>query len=277
MAVVALIPSAGAADLSPAHWPVSERAELQRRELSAFPPNAGIVKGHTSLVAGTLSPIAVHAGVEALRRGGTAADAAATVAFTQIATDLGSVVSYAGVTNLLYYEAKSHKVYALDAGWGSYAHETNAGSIPTTDVSIITGQTPTTGASGGGALGRQTLVGGFMAGIEALHHRFGRLKFADLFQPAIWYAENGVPISPVTEAWFRSRQTQLWRTPAGHRFASMPDGSLPKVGDLFRQPIWRERSKQWQRKVPPTCTPVIGRGSSSTRFVRRAGAWSLTT
>ena len=236
LGAVVLVPSAGAADLSPAHWPVSERAELQQHELLAFPSNAGIVKGHTSLVAGTLSPIAVHAGVEVLRRGGNAADAAATVAFTQIATDLGSVVSYAGVTSLLYYEAKSHKVYALDAGWGNYAHETDASTIPATDVTVITGQTPTAGAGGSGALGRQTLVGGFMAGIQALHQRFGRLKFADLFQPAIWYAENGVPISPVTEAWFRSRQTQLWRTPAGHRFASMPDGSLPKVGDLFRQP-----------------------------------------
>jgi gamma-glutamyltranspeptidase / glutathione hydrolase len=236
LGAVVLVPSAGAADLSPVHWPVSERAELQQREFFDFPPYEGVVKGRTGLVAGTLSPVAVHAGLEALRRGGTAADAAATVAFTQIATDLGSVVSYAGVTNLLYYEAKSRKVYALDAGWGSYAHETDAGTIPTTDVSIITGQTPTAGASGGGALGRQTLVGGFMAGMEALHQRFGRLKFADLLQPAIWYAENGVPISPPMEAWFRSRQTQLWRTREGRRFASMSDGSLPKVGDLFRQP-----------------------------------------
>ena len=33
--------------------------------------------------------------------------------------------------------------------------------------------------------GRETLVPGFMAGIEAMHSRFGRLPFADLFEPAI--------------------------------------------------------------------------------------------
>ena len=47
-------------------------------------------------MSGTLSPIAVHAGMEAVPQGGTAAAAAATVELTQVATNLGSVVSYAG-------------------------------------------------------------------------------------------------------------------------------------------------------------------------------------
>jgi gamma-glutamyltranspeptidase/glutathione hydrolase len=75
-----------------------------------------------------------------------------------------------------------------------------------------------------------------MAGIEAMHSRFGRLPFADLFQPAIWYAENGVTISPGLAAYFQMRQTTLQRTVEGRRFASMPDGSPPKSGDLYRQP-----------------------------------------
>ena len=40
--------------------------------------------------------------------------------------------------------------------------------------------------------GRKTLVPGFMAGIEAMHKRFGSLPFGKLFEPAIWYAEHGV-------------------------------------------------------------------------------------
>jgi len=56
------------------------------------------------------SPIAVYAGMQALNAGGTAADAAATVALTQIATELGSYVSYAGVLQLIYFDAKSNKV-----------------------------------------------------------------------------------------------------------------------------------------------------------------------
>ena len=69
-----------AVDLSPGTWSPTDRAELQQREFFLFPPYGGTVSGRTSLVAGTASPVAVHAGIVALRRGGTAADAAATVA-----------------------------------------------------------------------------------------------------------------------------------------------------------------------------------------------------
>jgi len=59
---------------------------------------------------------------------------------------------------------------------------------------VAFGRKPTAGAEG-----RKTLVPGFMAGIEAMHKRFGRLPFRELFRPAISYAENGVTISPLVE------------------------------------------------------------------------------
>ncbi len=183
------------------------------------------------LVTGTLSPIAVHAGMEALRQGGTAADAVATVELTQVATNLGSVVSYAGISELLYYEARTKKVSTLDAGWGSYQHETDPGTIPAANTSLVIDQP----APDGGKQGRKTLVPGFIAGVEAMHTRFGRLPFSRLFQPAIWYAENGVTVSPLLAAYFQFQRQRLWRTPAGRRFASMPDGTLPKIGDRFLQ------------------------------------------
>src|SRR5580658_1378257 len=122
--------SASAAELSPGHWPAATRAELEQREAATFPTAARTLEGGTILVSGTLSPIAVHAGMEALRQGGTAADAAATVELTQVATNLGSVVSYAGVSQLLYFEARTRKVQALDAGWASYRLETDPATIP---------------------------------------------------------------------------------------------------------------------------------------------------
>ena len=224
--------SAAAADLSPGHWPAAARAELERRELASFPDSARVIEGSSILVAGTLSPIAVHAGMEALRQGGSAADAAATVALTQVATNLGSVVSYAGVSQLLYFEAKTRKVCALDAGWAGYRLETDPATIPTANTSLVEDQP----APVGGAQGRKTLVPGFMAGVEAMHTRFGRLPFAQLFQPAIWYAESGVAVSPLLSAYFRFQKQRLWRTPEGRRFASMPDGAAPKTGDHLRQP-----------------------------------------
>jgi gamma-glutamyltranspeptidase/glutathione hydrolase len=224
--------TASAADLSPDHWPAATRAEIERRELAIFPATAQTIQGGSILVTGTMSPIAVHAGMEALRQGGTAADAAATVALTQVATNLGSVVSYAGVSQLLYYEAKTKKVYALDAGWASYEHETDVATIPAANTNLVIGQlAPTDGAQG-----RKTLVPGFMAGIEAMHARFGRLPFAELFEPAIWYAQNGVTVSPLLGVYFQLQHQRLWRTPAGRHFASVADGALPKTGDRFLQP-----------------------------------------
>ena len=91
---IVLVPEAGfSADLSPARWKAEEKAQAEQAEQMPWPLQARVVQGQQGLVAGTMSPIAVHAGIEALRQGGTAADAAATVALTQIDTALGSYVS----------------------------------------------------------------------------------------------------------------------------------------------------------------------------------------
>lgn len=233
-AVAATLP-AHAADLSPDHWPAAERAKLEREEQVFSPPYSGVVQGREMIVAATLSPVAVHAGLEALKQGGTAADAAAVVAVTQVTLELGSMISYAGVSQLTYYDAKTRRTYSLDAGWASYLAETDPRSIPVADDRFFAAHAAGAGPVSAG-FGRQTMVPGFMAGIEAIHARFGRLPFADLFQPAIWYADHGVRISPPLAEYFRARQAYLWRTPDGRRFASMPDGTLPKRGDNFRQP-----------------------------------------
>ena len=221
-----------AADLSPVHWAAEIRSDVEQKEVFSYPPYGRTVEGDRGLVTGTLSPIAIHSGSEALRQGGSAADAVATAALTEIATSAGGPVSYAGVLQLLYYDARKKKVYALDAQWGRYENETDPATIPDA--------TRRPGASQPDLpvdqLGRDTLVPGFMAGIEAMHTRFGRLPFADLFQPAIWYADHGFVVSPIIAGEFRRHQAVLWRTPEGRRFASMPDSRLPKAGDVFLQP-----------------------------------------
>ncbi len=227
-----LVPESGfGADLSPRKWKATEKARAEQGEMSPAPAQARVVEGKSGLVTGTMSPIAVHAGIEALKQGGTAADAAATVALTQITTALGSYVSYAGVLQLVYYEAKTGKVYSLNAGWNSYIGETDPKSIPVDDLGPIAFGTKSTE----GAEGRKTLVPGFMAGIEAMHNRFGKLKFQELFEPAIFYADNGVTISPVLAAFFKSRQKFLSRTAEGRAFMNRAGDGLPKSGDRFVQ------------------------------------------
>jgi gamma-glutamyltranspeptidase/glutathione hydrolase len=209
-----------AVHLSPANWPPAEKARAESQEQTVFPAKVRLIESRAALVTATLAPIAIRAGIEALKQGETAADAASTVALTQVTTALGSYVSYAGILQLIYYDSHTRKIYSLDAGWNSYLAETDPKTIP---------------ATGAGAQGRTTLVPGFMAGIQAMHKRFGRLPFASLFQPAIWYAENGVTISPLLASYFASREKVLARTPDGLNFMHQAGEHVPKAGDRFIQ------------------------------------------
>jgi gamma-glutamyltranspeptidase/glutathione hydrolase len=237
-----------AENLSPGTWPKDERERIEKLEsLTMSPLEAQTVEGAGGIVSATVSPIAVYAGVQTLKHGGTAADAVATVALTQITTQLGSVVSYAGIFTMLYYEASTHRVYSLDAGYNSYLNETDPMSIPVSDLGPLNaGRKPTEG----GAKGRETLVPGFMAGIEAMHHRFGRLPFRSLFEPALWYDTHGILISPVLQRFFLMRGRFLSRTPEGQQFMRQAASDRPNAGDLFFQP-----------ELAKTLTAVAAQGS----------------
>jgi len=230
--MVCITTPGAAADLSPARWPEAERLQLEQREAAIWPTEIRSATSRQGLVTGTASPIAVRAGAEALRQGGTAADAAIATALTQVTTMLGANVSHAGVAQLVYFEARTGRVYALDAGWGTWRGERAPATIPATDIGMITGQA----TAAVGAAGRKALVPGFMAGMAAIHHRFGRLPFPSLFAPSIWYAEHGVPVTPLLGAYFGIAQSTLSQTPEGRAFA-LPDGvHSPKIGERFITP-----------------------------------------
>ena len=225
-----------AADLSPASWPNAERERLERLESQTWSPlEARSVEGGGGLISATVSPISVYAGIQTLRLGGNAADAAAATALTQVTMQLGSVVSYAGVFTMLYYDAKAHRVYSMDAGYNSYLQETDPTSIPVSDMGPLPVKNARK-ATESGAKGRETLVPGFMAGAEAMQSRFGRLPFRDLFEPAVWYAEHGIRVSPALQYFFAFREKFLSRTLEGQQFLRQAGGETPKIGDLFIQP-----------------------------------------
>lgn len=231
-AAMAIMP-AQSGRLSPDFWSPQDQARIERLSASPFPPQTRLVSARSELVSATLSPAAAHAGMEALRRGGTAADAAVATALTQVATDLGAVVSYAGVAELLYYDAQSGSVSVMDAGWNAYAGETSPQTIPSIDLAAMGVQSPPPTSA---EQGRKTLVPGFMAGMEAIHSRFGKLPFAVLFQPAIWYAENGVQVDRLHAGYFKGQARYLARTAAGRAFLSQAGRELPLAGDRFIQP-----------------------------------------
>jgi len=227
-----------ALDMPPQTWNATERKHAEESQMNPFPPRARAIQGKSAIVCDTGSPIAVYAGIDTLKKGGSAADAAATVALTETATQLGSFISYAGILQLVYFDAKSGKVYSLGAGWNSYRGEIDPQTIPASQLGLP-GLSPNS-ETGSVAEGRKTMVPGFMAGIEAMHKRFGKLPFAQLVEPAIWYADNGVTVTHLLSPYFSVYGKFLERTPEGRQFLSQAGHEHPQVGDRFVQPALAE-------------------------------------
>jgi gamma-glutamyltranspeptidase/glutathione hydrolase len=205
--------------LSPADWPANELAKYSVLN-TLYGLSRPLAESETAMIGGTTGALAIHAGLQVLKQGGSAADAAVATALAQICLSGGSWNSYAGIFYAVYYDAKSRKVYCLNAGYNTVLGETEPLTIPSQPKPS----------------GRTALVPGFTAGIEAMHKRFGRLPFDKLFEPAIYLADKGFTIDAVMDVLIRSRKQVLTRLPEGRAIFTKPDGELYSTGDTFRQP-----------------------------------------
>jgi len=216
-------------DLSPATWEAGEIEKYIAMESSRGEVKP-LVEGKSGLIAGSSSSLAMRAGLEALKQGGSAADAVLAAAMMQIVMNAGATISYAGVLEMVYYDAKTGKVHALDAGFNTVRAEDDPMSIPTASY-MNPGEKPQPGPRG-----RTALVPGFMAGVQAAHDRFGKLPFDRIFQPAIYFAEEGIPITPRLGRWMEARKAILSRVPETKAVFTRADGEFYAEGDVFRQP-----------------------------------------
>lgn len=135
------------------------------------------------MVVTTTGTGAAAAGVETLRNGGNAMDAALTAVLLQPCLAAGSYVSYAGIINVVYFDAASGKVFNLNGGFNTVLGETEPLTIPGINTATLAAaklesfdSTPS---------GRTALVPGFFAGVEAAQGRFGKRRFSDIIAPAI--------------------------------------------------------------------------------------------
>ncbi|WP_158607774.1 gamma-glutamyltransferase [Nocardia panacis] len=217
-------------DLSSASWGDGEYEHFMAAQ-TAVRDTAGTASGRNGAVTVAYGAYAARAGLEALKQGGNAIDAALTTALTQVALTAGAPISYFGIMSLVYYDAKSGSVRTMNAEWNTVAGETDPLSIPgSLDMSSPAG-------FGGTAVsGRTALVGGFMKGVESAHARYGKLPFESLFQPAIEVAENGTPVNDTVEMGYQLREADLARLPETKALLLKPDGSSYRQGETLRQP-----------------------------------------
>ncbi|WP_077034861.1 gamma-glutamyltransferase [Pelomonas sp. KK5] len=215
----------------PRDWPLADyeaQLKLQHRIRS----EAGYAKGTQGAVTVAYGSAAARAGLEVLKSGGNALDAAMSTAMMQIVLTAGAPISFFGIQSLVYYEAKTGKVHCMNAEWNTVRGETDPLTIPGGfDLASPDGL-----KGKGPASGRTAMVGGFMKGVGAAHERFGKLPFKDLFVASIHAAETGVPVNYSTAMAYEMRADDLARLPETRATLLKPDGGIYQDGDTLKQP-----------------------------------------
>jgi len=179
-----------------------------------------LVEGSKGVIVGTSSPLSVAAGLKVLKEGGSAVDGAVAASLAQVVECGGSYVSYAGIFAMMYYEAKTGKVYYLNAAYDTPRAETDPMTIP----------------GNGKPSGRASLVPGFMAGVDAALNRFGKLPRKQVFDPSIKLAAEGFQVSNLLARIIDSKKALLSRLPESKAIFVKPDGGIYSEGDTLRQP-----------------------------------------
>jgi gamma-glutamyltranspeptidase/glutathione hydrolase len=173
------------------------------------------------------SAVATRAGLEVLRRGGTAADAAVAVASTLGVTD-PFVAGIGGGGYFVYYEARTHRVYTIDGRETAPAAATSNLFIdPATGKPLPFPTAVTSGLSVG-------VPGTLMTWQRALS-RWGRFGLAADLKPAEGVAASGFRVSAALREEDRENAFRFDQFSSTARLF-LPGGQLPAVGALLRNP-----------------------------------------
>lgn len=169
-------------------------------------------------VVSTSQPLAAQAGLQALKQGGNAVDAALATAITltivePISNGIGSDAF------VILWDGKAlHGLNAsgrAPAGW-TPGYFSKYKTMPMRGWDTV------------------TVPGAVSAWVE-LSKRFGKLPFETLFTAAIDYAENGYLVSPFVASRWVQQVPELQKQP-GFPQAFMPGGRAPDTGELFAIP-----------------------------------------
>jgi gamma-glutamyltranspeptidase/glutathione hydrolase len=179
------------------------------------------VIGTNGMVA-TSHPLATQIGLDVLKSGGNAVDAAiAANAALGLMEPTGNGIG--GDLFAIVWDAKTKKLYGLNASGPApkslsieYFKENNLEKIP------AYGPLPVS-------------VPGAVDGWVKLHERFGNKKFSTLFEPTIAYAIDGFPVSELI-AYYLDGSAKRFADYPNFKDVWMKNGSTPKKGEIFKNP-----------------------------------------
>ena len=173
-------------------------------------------------VVATSQTLASQAGAQVLARGGSAIDAAI-AANAVLAVVEPMMNGIGGDLFAIIRDGKTGKLTGINAsGWSPKAQsieklkELGFYSMPPNGIHSVT-------------------VPGCVDGWWKLHQKFGRRPWPELFQPAIYYAENGFPVTEIIQFDWENTTAKL-AADDNARKIYLPGGHAPKVGGVFKNP-----------------------------------------
>ena len=179
------------------------------------------VIGQHGMVA-TSHPLATQIGIDVLKKGGTAIDAAiaANIALG-LMEPTGSGIG--GDLFAIVWDAKEQKLFGLNASGPApqsisldYFKQQKLAKIPSF------GPLPVT-------------VPGAVDGWVKLHDKFGNQSFSSLFEPTIDYAKKGHPVTE-TIAYYLDRSKEIFKQYPNFPEVWMKDGETTRKGGIFKNP-----------------------------------------
>ena len=182
------------------------------------------VRGKGGVVSSS-SAIASEVGVEIMKKGGNAVDAAIATAFAMAVTwpTAGNI----GGGGFLLYHGADGEATAFD-----FREKAPLASTRTMYLDKEGKVRDNSNHDGLLAVG----VPGTVAGMELVHQRLGTLPWETLLQPAIDLARDGMPISWHLHDSFKRLKLQWDRYPSSAKIFLKRDGSFYEPGDAWKQP-----------------------------------------
>lgn len=174
----------------------------------------------------TAQPLAAQAGLDILKKGGNAIDAAVAAAASLTVLEPTSNGIGSDAFALIWTKGK---LYGLNAS-GVAPQSISIGAVKRRGYTSM----PVHGFE-------PVMVPGAPAAWAECSRRFGRLPFADLLKPAVDYAENGFPLSPVVAKNWNRANLQFNKTLTDPMFKPWfetfaPGGHAPRAGEMWASP-----------------------------------------
>lgn len=207
------------------------------------------------------NPLAAQAGVEVLRRGGSAVDAAIAVeSMLSLVEPQSSGIG--GGAFITYYDAASRSVTVYD-GRETAPAQASPGMFLKSDGTPLPFREAVLS-------GRSTGAPGAVAALAMAHRDHGKLGWSALFGDAQRTASDGFAVSPRLARFINSDSPQA-STPDARAYFSRPDGSRLQVGDTLRNPAYAEFLERLASQGPG----ALYTGSTAAKIVARTRAAPL--